>query len=72
MFFVSLEFVSQIDDLEWLERFLEPWDEVEEKWDNTFADRKALFRNDENFTLHAYYQKFPCLKIQKGYTLVSS
>lgn len=72
LLFFSLEPVSQIEDLEWLEIFLEPWDEVQEKWKNTLSDRKALFEKNDTFTVNAYYKKFPCLKTQNGYHLVSS
>lgn len=69
-FNVLLDFESNPEDIEWLEENVDPWDEVEIKWERTLSDRKALFENKE-FSIHDYFKQFPCLRMQRGISLVN-
>lgn len=54
----------------WLLEFFEPWDEVEEKWQETHQRRMKHLRLSEE--VYQYVDKFPALKQPLGWKLVSS
>lgn len=59
-----------LEDVEWLKINIDPWGEVKRKWASTLPARKALFQNEE-FSIHEYFDQLSCLRIQRGIVLVN-
>jgi len=58
--------VEAEDCLLWLQNNSEPFTIVQEYWGKTVVQRKEA----NNGTIYEYFNKFPCLKLPLGYTLV--
>lgn len=54
------------DCLLWLQNNSEPFITAKEYWGKTIIQRKVM----NNGTIHEYFNKFLCLKLPLGYTLV--
>ena len=52
-----------LEKLNWLLSHLEPWDQVEKNWQESYETRRELL-NHENLPIQEYIDKFACLKIQ--------
>ncbi|KYM97728.1 hypothetical protein ALC62_11588, partial [Cyphomyrmex costatus] len=55
------------DYILWLQNNSESFTTVQEYWGKTVVQRKAV----NNGTIHEYFNKFPCLKLPLGYTLIA-
>lgn len=58
------------EDLQWLATHLEPWEEVTDKWTNSFGVRRKLLL-ESDISVCDYIDKFLCLKVQEGKELVN-
>ncbi|XP_071568948.1 uncharacterized protein [Temnothorax nylanderi] len=58
------------DKLQWLFQHTEPWEQVYEYWNNTYRARNKLLMQDKLNVLE-YFNKFPCLRLNKGQQLVT-
>ncbi|KAL0099006.1 hypothetical protein PUN28_020213 [Cardiocondyla obscurior] len=54
--------------LNFLEYNVHPWSPVENFWRATLAERKSILAEGG---IYNYFKKFPALRIQEGYRLVS-
>ncbi|XP_031777357.1 uncharacterized protein LOC116415892 [Nasonia vitripennis] len=62
----DIEYVAtegDVQKLNWLSSNLEPWDQVEKLWQESFESRRMVLKN---LQIHEYIEKFPCLKTQAG------
>ncbi|OXU25538.1 hypothetical protein TSAR_012350 [Trichomalopsis sarcophagae] len=64
----ELEQINESDDINWLSNHLEPWEEVQRKWTNRYAERRSLLL-EANMSVYEYIDKFACLKVQRAYEL---
>ena len=65
LFVIYLDF----SNIEWLSSHIEPWQEVEKRWAESFEARKEILGNKDS-SIDEYLQKFPCLRTQNAKKLV--
>lgn len=56
--------------MDWLSTHLDPDDQVQLKWDQSFNRRQEQLKGD--YQLHQYYTNYPCLKVAIGADLLVS
>ncbi|XP_031781355.1 uncharacterized protein LOC116416569 [Nasonia vitripennis] len=64
----KLEQINESDNINWLSKHLEPWEEVHRKWTESYAERRSLLV-EANLSVYEYIDKFACLKVQRAYEL---